>query len=198
MRRLGRFVFSLSLSLLSVSLVRAQDPSKIIDQYIKAAGGAKTLSHLQTLAVDGNVANAGDSQPGTFTFMVKQPNRYYSELRSQGRTFIESYNGKSAWHNTDSGEISTLLGPEALEMEAAAQYYNSRLQALVKRKIGAAYKGQVPVRGRDAYQVELTYPTGIQWEVFFDPQSHLIVKEMGSLAGLRARFITTTIAPLTG
>jgi len=184
MRRLGRFVFSLSLSLLSVSLARAQDPSKIIDQYTKAAGGAKTLSHLQTLAIDGNVANAGDSQPGTFTFMVKQPNRYYSELRSQGRTFIESYNGKSAWHNTDSGEISTLLGPEALEMEAAAQYYNSRLQALVKRKIGAAYKGQVPVRGRDAYQVELTYPTGIQWEVFFDPQSHLIVKEMGLLAGL--------------
>jgi hypothetical protein len=184
MRRLGRFVFSLSLSLLSVSLAPAQDPSKIIDQYIKAAGGAKTLSHLQTLAVDGNVANAGDSQPGTFTFMVKQPNRYYSELRSEGRTFIESYNGKSAWHNTDSGEISTLLGTEALEMEAAAQYYNSRLQALVKRKIGAAYKGEVPVRGRDAYHVQLTYPTGIQWEVFFDPQSHLIVKEMGSLAGL--------------
>ena len=173
MRRLGRLVFSLSLSLLATSLASAQDASKIIDQYIKAAGGAKTVAHIQTLAVDGDVANTGDSQPGTFTFMVKQPNRYYSELRSQGKTLIESYNGKSAWHNTDSGEISTLLGPEALEMEAAAQYYNSRLQALVKRKIGAAYKGPVPVRGRDAYQVELTYPTGIQWVVFFDPSRTL-------------------------
>ena len=184
MRRLARFLLAISLSLLSGSLVCAQDASKIIDQYIKSAGGAKTLSHLQTLAIDGNVINTGDSQPGTFTFMVKEPNRYYSEWRSQGKTFIESYNGKSAWHNTDSGEISTLLGPQALEMEAVAQYYNSRLLALAKRKIGAAYKGQVPVRGRDAYQVELTYPTGIQWEVFFDPQSHLIVKEMGSLVGV--------------
>src|SRR6516165_614411 len=184
MQRLGRFVLSLSLSLLSVSFARAQDASKIIDQYIKSAGGAKALSRLQTFAVDGNVANTRDSQPGTFTFMVKQPNRYYSELRSQGKIFIESYNGKSAWHNTDAGEISTLLGPQALEMEAAAQYYNSRLQALAKKKIGVAYKGQVSVRGRDAYQVELTYPTGVQRDVFFDPQSHLIVKEKGSLAGI--------------
>jgi hypothetical protein len=184
MRRLGRSLALLLLSLIFVPLACAQDASKIIDQYIKAVGGGKTLSNLQTLALDGNVASVGDAQPGTFTFMVKQPNRYYSELRSQGRTFIESYNGKSSWHNTDSGEISTLLGLPALEMEATAQYYNSRLQALSKRKIGAAYKGKVPVRGHDAYQVELTYPTGIQWEVFFDPQSHLIVKEMGSIAGI--------------
>ena len=184
MRGLARFLLPISLSLLSGSLVCAQDASKIIDQYVKAAGGAKTLSHLQTLAIDGNVTNTTDSQPGTFTFMVKEPNRYYSELRFEGKTFIESYNGKSAWHNTDAGEISTLLGPQALEMEAVAQYYNSRLQALAKRKIGAAYKREVSVRGRDAYEVELTYPTGIQWQVFFDPQSHLIVKEMGSLAGI--------------
>ena len=184
MRRLGRSLALLLLSLIFVPLACAQDGSKIIDQYIKAVGGGKTLSHLQTLALDGNVASVGDAQPGTFTFMVKQPNHYYSELRSEGKTFIESYNGKSSWHNTDSGEISTLLGLPALEMEAAAQYYNSRLQALSKRKIGAAYKGKVPVRGHDAYQVELTYPTGIQWEVFFDPESHLIVKEMGSIAGI--------------
>lgn len=184
MRRLGRSFALLLLCLFFVPLACAQDAPKIIDQYIKAVGGGKTLSHLQTLALDGNVASAGDAQPGTFTFMVKQPNRYYSELRSQGKTFIESYNGKSSWHNTDSGEISTLLGLPALEMEAAAQYYNSRLQALSKRKIGAAYKGKIPVRGRDAYQVELTYPTGIQWEIFFDPQSHLIVKETGSIAGI--------------
>src|SRR6516225_4768899 len=75
MWRLARFLLSASLSLLSVSFACAQDASKIIDQYIKAAGGAKALSHLQTFAVDGNVANTGDSQPGTFTFMVKQPNR---------------------------------------------------------------------------------------------------------------------------
>jgi hypothetical protein len=184
MRRLGRSFALLLLSLFFVPLACAQDASKIIDQYIKAVGGGKILAHLQTLALDGNVASVGDAQPGTFTFMVKQPNRYYSELRSQGKTFIESYNGKSSWHSTDSGEISTLLGLPALEMEAAAQYYNSRLQALSKRKIGAAYKGRVAVRGHEAYQVELTYPTGIQWEVFFDPQSHLIVKEMGSIAGI--------------
>ena len=36
----------------------------------------------------------------------------------------------------------------------------------------------------DALQVELTYPTGVQWEVFFDPQSHLIVEEQATIAGI--------------
>jgi hypothetical protein len=32
--------------------------------------------------------------------------------------------------------------------------------------------------------VELTYPTGVQWEVYFDPQSHLIVEEQATIAGI--------------
>ena len=115
---------------------------------------------------------------------MKQPNRYYSEIRDDGKTLIESYNGKSAWHQTESGEISTLLGPQALETEAAGQYYNSRMQNLSKKKIGVALKGQAQVRGHEALQLELTYPTGVQWEVFFDAQSHLIVEEKATLAGI--------------
>jgi len=40
------------------------------------------------------------------------------------------------------------------------------------------------VHGRDALQVELTYPTGVQWEVYFDPQTHLIVEEKAAIAGI--------------
>ena len=163
---------------------RAQDASRIVDQYVKAAGGSKTLSRIQTFALDGNIQWGNGEKPGTYTFRVKLPNRLYTEFRSEGKTLIEAYNGKSAWHETDSGEISTLLGPQALEVEAAAQYYNARFLALSKKKIGAAFKGSVSLRGHDTYQVELTYPTGIQWDVFFDQQSHLIVAEKATIAGI--------------
>jgi hypothetical protein len=162
----------------------AQDASKIIDQYVKAAGGAKALSRIQTLSLDGTIQPAGADQPGTYTFRVKLPNRYYTEVRIDGKTLIEAYNGKSAWHQSASGEIATLLGSQALEIEAAAQYYNSRLLSLPKKKIGAAFKGSVSLRGRETFQIELTYPTGIQWEVFFDPQSHLIAAEKATIAGI--------------
>jgi len=188
MRRLSAIFCLIALSLVFAAPCCSQDASKIIDQYVKAAGGAKALSRIQTLSLDGTFQAAASEKPGTYTLRVKLPNRYYTEVRSEGRTLIEAYNGKSGWHRTESGEIATLLGPQAQEIEAAAQYYNSRLLALSKKKIGAASKGSVSLRGRDALQIELTYPTGIQWEVFFDSQSHLIVAERATIAGVAQEF----------
>ena len=184
MRSLARTLFTLALSLAGAGTALAQDVNKIIEQYLKAAGGGKTISRIQTLSVDGAFSSGVEDKPGTYTFRAKQPNRYYAEIQSEGKAQIESYNGKSAWHQTETGEIGTLLGPQALEMEAAAEYYNARLQALAKKKIGVALQGHAQVRGRDALEVQLTYPTGVQWEVYFDSQTHLIVEEKATIAGI--------------
>jgi len=163
---------------------RADEAQKIIDQYLRAVGGSKAVSRLQTLSIDGSVAVIGDAAPGTYTFRIKRPNRFYTELRANGDTLIESYNGKSAWHQAADGEIGTLLGHDAVEMEIAAQYYNARLESLAKRKVGATYKGEAQVHGRAAQEVELTYPAGVQWHVFFDLQTHLILEEKAQIAGI--------------
>jgi hypothetical protein len=184
MRRLTALLCFIGLASLSAGLCRGQDASKIIDQYVKAAGGTKNLAKIQTLLVDGTIQAAGDETPGTYSFRVKLPNRYYTEVRNGGKTLIEAYNGKSAWHEAEAGQIATLLGPQALEMEAAAQYYNSRMLSLSKKKIGVAFKGPASEHGHETYQIELTFPTGVQWEVFFDQQSHLIVSEKATLAGV--------------
>lgn len=181
MRRLSSILWVTGFALACAPCGSAQQASKIIEQYVKAAGGAKTLSRIQTVSLDGAIQGGADEQSGTYTFRVKLPNRYYSEVRSGGNTQIEAYNGKSAWHLTGGGEIATLLGAQALELEAAAQYYNSRLLALSKNKVGIAFKGAVSVHGRQTYQVELTYPTGIQRQVFFDEQTHLIVAERATI-----------------
>ncbi len=181
-------LFLLFYALFSVTRLQAQDAQKIIDQFKKAVGGSKTLDRLQTLSLDGSIRAAGEEKPGTFTFKAKQPNRYYLEIRKEGQTLIESYNGKSAWHEAGNGETATLLGDEALQMEAAGQYYNTRLMGLSKKKIGVAYKGMALVRGREAQQLELTFPTGVRWDVYFNPQSHLIVEEKATIAGIPQEF----------
>jgi len=184
MRRLPHVVLTLTLCLAGARVVRSQDANKIIEQYLKAAGGNKSISRIQTVSIDGTFSNGSEAKPGTFTFRAKQPNRYYSEIQSEGKTLIESYNGKSTWHQAENGEFTTLLGTQALELEAAGEYYNARLQGLTKRKVGVAFKGHAPVRGHDALQLELTYPTGVQWEVYFDPQTHLIAEEKATIAGI--------------
>jgi hypothetical protein len=184
MHRSAFTAFPLFLATLFGVPARADEAQKIIDQYLKAVGGSKAISRLQTLAIDGSVASIGDAAPGTFTSKVKRPNRFYTELRASGDTLIESYNGKSAWHQGAGGEIGTLLGHDAVEMEVAAQYYNAHLESLGKRKVGAAYKGEAQVHGRPAREVELTYPAGVKWHVFFDTQTHLIVEEKAQIAGI--------------
>src|ERR1700681_4277826 len=89
----------------------AQDAAKIVDQYIKAEGGSKTLAKVNTLTLEGTFANSANEKAGTYTLITKQQNRYYSELVDGDRTSIEAFNGKSAWHQS-AGELGTLVGPE--------------------------------------------------------------------------------------
>ncbi|MGB2642988.1 MAG: hypothetical protein WBG02_19775, partial [Candidatus Acidiferrum sp.] len=163
--------------------VRAQDPVKIANQYVKAAGGSKALSKIQTETLEGACTRVSDGKPCTFTLDTKLPNRFYSELVLDGKNQIEAYNGKSAWQQTTTGELSTLLGQQGQQLEAASLYYNSRLLNLKKNKLALAFIGHAQVRGKDALQLELTTSANIRRELFFDPQSHLLVKESAPVAG---------------
>jgi len=166
-----------------ISPARGQEPQKIIEQYVKTAGGGRVLSQIQTLALEGTFTTE-DGRSGTYTFDTRLPNRYYTELLVGDKNLIEAYNGKSAWRRNAAGEIGTLVGPEGMQLEAAAHFYNSRLINPKKNKIGVAFEGHAHVRGKDALQLELTTATGVKREVFFDPETHLIVKEAATVGGI--------------
>ncbi|MGC2285862.1 MAG: hypothetical protein WA542_11460 [Candidatus Acidiferrum sp.] len=185
MRRATNFAALILCLAFSSSTLYAQDPAtKIANQYVKAEGGNRALSKIRTLTLEGAFSNTSDGKPGTYTFEVKLPNRFYSELTVGDENLIEAYNGKSAWHQNAAGEIGTLLGSAGLQLEAASLYYNAHFLNLKKNKLALAFVGHAQVRGRDALQVEITTPSGIKREAFFDPQSHLIVKETGALGGV--------------
>src|SRR5437660_3311888 len=150
----------LSIALIVVTLTagmhpaRAQEePRKIVEQYVKAAGGSRALGRIQTLTLEGTFTS-DDGKTGTYTLDTKLPNRYYSELLPGEKNLIEAYNGKSAWYQNSAGDLGTLLGPEGMQLEAAAQYYNSRLVNPRKSKISLTFVGHAQVRGRDALQTE--------------------------------------------
>src|SRR5438132_9423508 len=168
---------------------RAQEElGKIVEQYVKAAGGSKALSRIQTLTLEGTFAS-DDGKTGIYTLNTKLPNRYYSELLAGDKNVIEAYNGKSAWHQNAAGELGTLVGPEGMQLEAAAQFYNSRLLNLKKNKITLAFVGHAQVRGRDTLQVQVTTGTGVKRQVFFDPQTHLIVKDAATVGGVEEEIL---------
>src|SRR5271168_323701 len=146
MRRVIQLSLLASFLVFSSGFAHAQDPAKIVDEYVKASGGSKALSKIQTETLEGTFNNPSDGKPSAFTFSLKLPNRYYSEFVLGDKPLIEAYNGKSAWHQTTSGELSTLLGQQGQQLEAASLYYNSRLLNLKKSKLAVAFIGHTQVR----------------------------------------------------
>ena len=161
----------------------AQDADKTLDAAVKASGGSGKLRKIVTLTLEGLVTRQSDSKAGTYTLNLKSPNRYYAEFTFGGQPEILAYNGKSAWRENYSGEIGTLLGPEALELEAAAQLYNSHLLDRKKNKIGAALGSRSKINGHDAIEVQLTWQSGVKRSLFLDAQTHLLLKDSGNLGG---------------
>src|ERR1700736_3646433 len=176
---------------------RAQDPQKIVDQYIKAVGDSKTLSKARTVTIEG-AFHASDGKAGTYTLDTRLPNRYYSELVAGDTSLIEAYNGKSAWHRTANGELATLVGADGSQLEAAGQYYNSHLVDAKKNKIGIGFASFSKVRGRDALEIEVTTMTGVKRHVFFDAQTHLIVKEAAIVGGIDEQLLYDDYRPVNG
>ena len=173
---------ALCLTLLALT-ASAQDPQKLVEQYIKAAGGAKALSKARTIAIEGTFYTP-DGKAGTYTLNTKLPNRYYSELVAGDTTLIEAYNGKSAWRRTANGDFTTMVGVEGSQLEAAGQYYNSHLVDARKNKIGIGFASFSKVRGKDALEIEVTTMSGVKRHVFFDSQTHLIVEEAAVIGGI--------------
>src|SRR6266850_1034266 len=167
---------------------RAQDAGKIVEQYLKAAGGTRVLARIQTLTLEGTFTS-DDGKMGTYTLDTKLPNRFYSELMAGEKNLIEAYNGKSAWHQNAAGELGTLVGPEGMQLEAAAQYYSSHLVNPKKSKMAVTFVGHAQVRGKDALQLEVSAATGMKRQVFFDPQTHLIVKEAATVGGIEEEIL---------
>jgi hypothetical protein len=177
---------------------RAQDPQKIIQQYVKAAGGTKALEQVHTLALEGSLQGSGEGPGGTFTFETRQPNRCYLEVLAGDRRLIEAFNGKSAWRETRAGEPQTLLGPEAVQIEAIALVANTRLLNLKRNKLSVTFVGMTPVGGRQAAEVDVATAAGGRLKEFFDAQTHLIVKEAAEIGGVEQEILYGDYRPEGG
>jgi hypothetical protein len=157
--------------------------SRTLHSAEKAAGGSKALSLVKTITLEGSIASKDDATEGSFTFDLRLPNRYYMEVVAGERSFIDSFNGKSAWHQNATGEMGTLVGPEAMQLEAAGRYYNSHLVNLKKNKLIVTYAGKSQVHGKDADEIEVASLAGAKRQLFFDAQTHLLVEEDATIGG---------------
>jgi len=170
----------------SSSLCFAQSAQKIVDEYVHAEGGAKALARIQTASITGSLTDDATGQSGTYSLITKAPDKFYSEIIVEPRRMIEAYNGKSAWGQDTGADASsdsmgpphTLTGAVASEWEAAGRYLNSRLADAKKSKFGLQLVDTEDVGGRKAYHVRIALSPRVSRELFFDMQTHLLIREI--------------------
>ena len=153
-----------------------QSADKIIDQYLRAAGGEKVLRGITTVTIEGTVSDSETGKSGSYTLITKTPSRLYSEIVLGDVHTTEAYNGKSAWR-LDSSGLETLTGTESARLEARAHYGAAGLAKYKKEKIRATLLGDATVHERPADHVQITTAAGLRQEVFLDKQSHLLAEE---------------------
>ena len=167
----------------------AQSPQKIVDEYIHAEGGAKALAKIQTATIAGSLTDEATGQTGSYSLITKAPSKFYSEIIIEPHRLIEAYNGKSAWgqDTTAAAVLSassgtdaaahTLTGGAAARWEATGRCLNERLADAKKSKFGMQLIGLEGIGGHHAYHIEVSLAPHVTREIFFDAQTHLIVRE---------------------
>ena len=156
----------------------AQTPQKVIDNYLAAEGGAKALARIHTATIDGSLTEESTGQSGSYSLIIKAPDRFYSEIIAGPDRAVEAFNGMSAWGQASPEGARTLTGEAAAQAEAAGRYWNSRLVDLKKNKLSVQFLGATTVGGRNANHLQVLLGAGITREVFFDAQTHLILREV--------------------
>jgi len=177
----------------------AQTPQKIIDDYLRAEGGAKALAKVRSLTIAGSLREESADTNGSYSLITKAPNKVYSEIVIEPQHTIAAYNGMSAWGQDPTGTPRTLTGTEAAEWEATARYLSGRLTNAKKDKIGARFVGVEDVAPIgmnsqvEAYHVELSLAPGVTREIYFDKESHLIIREI--IPRLEAKLSPESVKP---
>jgi len=157
---------------------QAQTPQKVIDDYLRALGDARTLGQIRSERIAGSLIEESTGATGSWSLIVRAPDSFYRQIIAGTDASVEAYNGMSAWSQGAGQGALTLIGSAAKEAEAAGLYWNSRLEDVKKDKLSVQLTGMEKVRGRDTWHVHVVLKPGIAREVFFDTGTHLIARDV--------------------
>ncbi len=166
--------------LLFGSAAIAQTPAKIIDRYVRALGGAKSLALIHSTRVEGTVVELPAGRSGSYLLVLESPDHLHLKIDLGSERWMESSKGLSGWYQ-DASAPTALNALAAKALQATAYDRNTHLAEYRKAKATkgrARLIGQELVKGRPAYHLEVVSIWGARREVFFDAETHLMVKEI--------------------
>ncbi|MBX3291384.1 MAG: hypothetical protein KF881_00675 [Acidobacteria bacterium] len=174
-----RFAFLLSAALIAAFAfsASAQSASKVIGRANKAMGGEKALKAVSTWRQTGSITRLSDGASGRYEAQASGGNLFGVSYEIAGFEYETGYNGKSGWARDSRSGLRTLTGDAARDMQAEAQYRNTRWLRAKGEKAKLTLAGPAFVRGRAATAVLMTTAKSSRLRLFFDNETGLLVRE---------------------
>lgn len=151
---------------------------EILDRYVTAIGGRDAWTKLETCVSTGTIEIPSMNVTGTIEVDQKTPNKVVSSGFVAGANFGQGYDGTVGWAQDPMNGLREMSGEELAQAARDAQFD-------LPAKLPGAYPtmtllGKEKVNDHDAYVIEATPAEGDAEKFYFDANSGLIIREVGT------------------
>src|SRR6185369_15914371 len=160
---------------------------KIVDSYLKAIGGKKSVAALKDATYEWVVQLNG--QPfGTARTQLKAPSSLRSEFTFGNGQIIAASNARSAWEIGFDKQLRTLTGAESAASKLRATLDASRLINFRKANVLARVVSLGDLASEPAYIVEFSTRSGARFQYYFSAKTSLLTKITGDVKKTKVLF----------
>ena len=160
---------------------------KIVDNYLKAIGGKKSVAALKDTTYDWLIEF--DNQPyGTGRLQRKAPAAERLELTFGNGQIVSASNTRSAWELGLDNKLRTLTGPISAAAKLRATLDASRLVDFKKSNVLARVVSLGDLGSEPAYIIEFSTRGGARFQYYFSVKTSLLTKITGDVPGTRVVF----------
>lgn len=152
---------------------------QILEKYISAVGGRAAIEKITSVTARGTIQIAGVDLTGTIELFQKAPNKSLSlvNLTGMGQT-REGFDGAIGWSEDPQNGLRVKTETDLADTRRSSTFPRElKLKSLYTT---LTLKGREPVGPREAYVIEAVPDDGTPARLFFDVESGLIVRQIGS------------------
>ena len=184
---LGLLLVLVAQTALAQSPKKLPSADKIVDNYLKAIGGKKSVGALKDATYEWTIQL--NNQPlGTARTQRKTPSSERWEMTFGNGQIISATNTRSAWEVGLDNRLRTLTGLESTAAKLRASLDASRLVNFKKANVLARVLSLGDLGSEPAYIVEFSTRSGARFQYYFSVKTGLLTKITGDVKKTRVLF----------
>jgi len=163
--------FVVLVALVTTLAAQAQDVDAILTKYFANTGGVDKWKALKSTKMEGTATTQGIEINGVM--YGKAPNLARQEFSLQGQSFVQAYDGTTAWG------INPMAGPEPQKLpedqaeQLTSQTFESEFIDYKTKGHTVALEGKETIEGTETFKVKLTKKNGDVEYHYFDTENYV-------------------------